>query len=67
VLADNTSHGLHTSPGNEWHSKLSNDLLDMGFAASRTDRDLWITEGDNHYEHVGVFSPNPEEVFEKLK
>jgi hypothetical protein len=47
----------------------------MRFVPSRTDRDLWINKGgDGHYEYIGVFvddilvfSPDPKEIFEKLK
>ena len=73
VIIDKALYGLQTS-GNAWHSKLSDDLRDMGFTPSKADRDLWIRERGDYLEYmcvfvddITVFSKEPMLIFDTLK
>jgi hypothetical protein len=66
-------YGLQGS-GKAWHSKLADDLWDLGFKPSRADPDLWMRKMDNHYEYIAtfvdditIFSKDPHKILNTLK
>ena len=42
------------SPGRRWHERFSDVLRDMGLVPSRGERDIWMRDMGDHYEHIAV-------------
>jgi len=45
--------GLHSS-GLRWSERLADVLREMGFFASKAEKDIWMRDKGDHYEHIAV-------------
>jgi len=45
--------GLHSS-GLRWSERLADVLREMGFFVSKTEKDVWMRNKGDHYEHIAV-------------
>jgi len=46
-------HGLHSS-GLRWSERLADVLREMGFFTSKCEKDIWMRDKGDHYEHIAV-------------
>ena len=65
-------YGLKSS-GLRWHQRFSKVLRDMGFIPSRAERDIWMRDCGDHYEHIATYvddliigSKDPEAIVNTL-
>jgi len=45
--------GLHSS-GLRWSERLTDVLREMGFFTSKSEKDIWMRDKGDHYEHIAV-------------
>jgi hypothetical protein len=72
LVIERALYGLRTS-GARWHDRLADVLRDMGYFQCKADPDLWILDGNTHYEYVLVYvddlmciGKNPQQFFDAL-
>jgi len=46
-------HGLHSS-GLRWSGRLADVLREMGFFVSKAEKDVWMRDKGDHYEHIAA-------------
>ena len=65
-------YGLRTS-GRQWHNRLFDVLISMGFIPSKAEDDIWMRDKGDHYEYMAVYvddlliaSRNPQAIIDEL-
>jgi len=53
LIIRKASYGLKSS-GLRWHKRLPDTLRDMGFIPSKAERNIWMRDCGDHYEHIAV-------------
>jgi len=54
LIISKALYGLHSS-GLRWSERLADVLRSMGFFPSKAEKDIWMRDKGDHYEHIAVY------------
>jgi len=53
LIISKALYGLHSS-GLQWSERLADILRSMDFFPSKAEKDIWMCDKGDHYEHIAV-------------
>jgi len=72
LIISKALHGLHSS-GLRWSERLADVLREMGFFTSKSEKDIWMRDKGDHYEHIAacvddllIASKDPDSIIKML-